>query len=487
MLTLLELIPIADRRTGSLSLGELKRLTIGVELAANPSILFLDEPTTGLDARAAAVVVRVIRNIARSGRTVMATIHQPSAEVFFGFDNLLLLAPGGHAAYMGPLGQHCSSLVSFFENIHGVTPLHKGQNPANWMLEVLGGGATGGDASSTATPVATPVLANAEVGPASLCADVRGAFANSALLRSAVDKIATLSAKYAGAPHVVLAPRPGFAAQCSILFARMSAYMFRNTVWNSLRLFVAAFLAIFFGLLYLSVADIDQAGVFSKMACAFNGILFIAIINHNTGIPNYAHLRAIFYRERAAGFYSALAYPLALSFAEVPWTMLIVLEFMAINYFLVGFKQTLSAFFTAYLASVLSAWFFSVLGMGFIAFFPIPLLAQIVGGPLIQLSILFSGINISVNMLPSGWKWFYYCSGLAHALRLFLLPQYEGDTLLVPINGGSTFETREAFAEYQLGLAAKDKWQAFGALACIVFVVWALMVIFYVKINHQKR
>ncbi len=70
-------------------------LTIGVEVVSNAPVIFLDEPTSGLDSRAAAVVMRVIRNIANSGRTVICTIHQPSAALFFQFDDLLLLQRGG--------------------------------------------------------------------------------------------------------------------------------------------------------------------------------------------------------------------------------------------------------------------------------------------------------------------------------------------------------------------------------------------------------
>lgn len=58
-------------------MGERKRLTIGVELVANPSVLFLDEPTTGLDARAAMLVMRTVKRIADGGRSVICTIHQP--------------------------------------------------------------------------------------------------------------------------------------------------------------------------------------------------------------------------------------------------------------------------------------------------------------------------------------------------------------------------------------------------------------------------
>ena len=86
-----------------------------------------------------------------------------------------------------------------------------------------------------------------------------------------------------------------------------------------------------------------------------------------------------------------------------------------------------------------------------------------------------------------GWAWFYYVNGFAHALRLFFLPQYEGVTDRINVNGGTTQMTKEAFAAQQLGLAAADKWQAFGAMMAILFVAWLLMLRFYVAINHQKR
>lgn len=70
VLALLELTAISGRLVSSLGASESKRLTLGVELAANVPILFCDEPTTGLDSRAAAVIMRVLRRVARSGRTV---------------------------------------------------------------------------------------------------------------------------------------------------------------------------------------------------------------------------------------------------------------------------------------------------------------------------------------------------------------------------------------------------------------------------------
>ena len=72
---MVELWDLRNALVGGLSLEQSKRLTIGVELVANPAVIFLDEPTSGLDARAASVVMRTIRRIGLDGRTVIATIH----------------------------------------------------------------------------------------------------------------------------------------------------------------------------------------------------------------------------------------------------------------------------------------------------------------------------------------------------------------------------------------------------------------------------
>lgn len=80
--------------------GEKKRLSIALEIITMPKILFLDEPTSGLDSASAFFVVQSLRNIARDGRTVISSVHQPSSEVFALFDDLFLLS-GGETVYFG--------------------------------------------------------------------------------------------------------------------------------------------------------------------------------------------------------------------------------------------------------------------------------------------------------------------------------------------------------------------------------------------------
>jgi ABC-type multidrug transport system ATPase subunit len=93
VMELVELNPARNSLVGllgvdGLSTEQRKRLTIAVELVANPSIIFMDELTSGLDARAAAIVMRTVRNTVDTGRTVVCTIHQPSIDIFEAFDEV---------------------------------------------------------------------------------------------------------------------------------------------------------------------------------------------------------------------------------------------------------------------------------------------------------------------------------------------------------------------------------------------------------------
>jgi ABC-type multidrug transport system ATPase subunit len=91
---------VGNERIKGLSGGERKRTSIGVELITNPSILFLDEPTSGLDSFNAEKIVKLLVRQARTGKTIISTIHQPNSSTFKQFDRLLLMMEG-HTIYQG--------------------------------------------------------------------------------------------------------------------------------------------------------------------------------------------------------------------------------------------------------------------------------------------------------------------------------------------------------------------------------------------------
>lgn len=159
VLDTLELTDVSHRLIGSLSASQLKRVSIGVELASNAPIICLDEPTSSLDSRSALRVMRVVHRLATTfNRTVIATIHQPSSELFLTGDDLLLLQTGGWQVYYGLLGRDGRIVVDFMTSNHPTLPrCAPTTNPATYMLEVLATHpqARLPDAASSASAVAT--------------------------------------------------------------------------------------------------------------------------------------------------------------------------------------------------------------------------------------------------------------------------------------------------------------------------------------------
>jgi ABC transport system ATP-binding/permease protein len=105
-LSSLGLIERKDLKVGSplnkmISGGQRKRLNIALELIREPSILFVDEPTSGLSSRDSENVMDLLRELSLKGKLVFVVIHQPSSDIFKMFDNMMILDTGGYMIFYG--------------------------------------------------------------------------------------------------------------------------------------------------------------------------------------------------------------------------------------------------------------------------------------------------------------------------------------------------------------------------------------------------
>ena len=134
VLDALDLSHVANNLCGTeISGGQRKRVNIGMELVTVPSALFLDEPTSGLDATAALKISRTLQRISGIGLTIVAVIHQPRLEIFETFDDVLMIAPGGQTAYLGPRRK----IIPYFQAL-GFAFLPD-VNPADTLMDILSG------------------------------------------------------------------------------------------------------------------------------------------------------------------------------------------------------------------------------------------------------------------------------------------------------------------------------------------------------------
>lgn len=125
----------ADTKVGNtqhrgLSGGEKRRLSMGIQLLANPSVMFLDEPTTGLDANSAYLLVKTCHRLAQRGRTLIMSIHQPRSDIFFLFNHITILSNGGRPVFSGPVNE----VIPYFAKLGHHLPLHV--NPADFLIDI---------------------------------------------------------------------------------------------------------------------------------------------------------------------------------------------------------------------------------------------------------------------------------------------------------------------------------------------------------------
>lgn len=295
-----------------------------MELVANPSILFCDEPTSGLDSRSSMVLLRVLRRVAQTGRTVLCTIHQPSAQLFSHFDRLILLHKGGTVVYDGPLGVESVHLVNYFETLPlpATEPplppiaLPPHTNPATWMLDLIGAGTAAGiaptpasadaaadgsgaaaDGSAAAAVAASPYAHTVDFGAAYLRSDLRtrnevawekllnessSAGANNNVGFDAASSTAATVPPSQGSPMQYARSSP---LQFRLLLLRLFTSYYRDLAYNGTRFFVLLCSSIVFGLLWFDLQGDSAAGAQSQLAALYFSFYFVPLLSSASILP----------------------------------------------------------------------------------------------------------------------------------------------------------------------------------------------------------
>ncbi|RHY86960.1 hypothetical protein DYB37_011229 [Aphanomyces astaci] len=477
----LELHNVADAIVRGSSVEQMKRLTIGVELAAAPSVLFLDEPTSGLDARSAKIVMTGIRKIASTGRTVVCTIHQPSAEVFDMFDYLLLLKRGGETVYYGDLGANSEHLIEYFTRVEGTSPLQPGANPATWMLDVIGAGV---EAKSAATDFVQVFHASPEA-------------------KQLQAGLAVHMLSHPDRPEMKFTSKRAAsnATQCQYVVQRFMRMYWRTPSYNYTRLMLSIFLAVLFGLCFRSVDYTTFSGVNGGIGMVFITTLFVGIISFNSVLPLAAEERASYYRERASQTYNALWYFVGSTVAEIPYVVVTSFVFTIIYYPFVGFKG--SVWDVVFYGINLSLFvLYNVYFGQFMAYvMPRVDVAAAMGVLVNSIFFLFMGYNPPASQIPSGYRWLTTICPPKYSLSVLVAQVFS--KCQVPTDMGCQIMTQvppivlkeigqphvnvKQFTEHLFDMKYDDALvNTIVVVGCIVvFRVLGLLALRYV--NHQKR
>ncbi|XP_068637695.1 ABC transporter G family member 42-like [Aristolochia californica] len=421
VMELVELENLKDAIVGlpgvtGLSTEQRKRLTIAVELVANPSIIFMDEPTSGLDARAAAIVMRTVRNTVDTGRTVVCTIHQPSIDIFEAFDELLLMKRGGQVIYSGPLGRNSHKVIEYFESIPGVPKIKEMYNPATWMLEV------------------SSIAAEVRLGM-----DFAEYYLSSPLYQRNKALVKELSTPPPGAKDLYFPTQysqPMFGQFKSCIWKQWLTY-WRSPDYNLVRYFFTLVAALMLGTIFWKVGEkMENANDLTIIIGAmYSSVLFVGINNCSTVQPVVAVERTVFYRERAAGMYSALPYALAQVLMEIPYVLIQTMYYTVVVYAMVSFTWTAPKFFWFFFITFFTFLYFTYYGMMTVSITPNHQIAAIFAAAFYSLFNLFSGFFIPRPKIPKWWVWYYWICPVAWTVYGLIVSQYSDVEAFIKVPG----------------------------------------------------
>ncbi|PWA62985.1 ABC transporter G family member 37 [Artemisia annua] len=404
---LVELNTLKDALVGlpgvnGLSTEQRKRLTIAVELVANPSIIFMDEPTSGLDARAAAIVMRTVRNTVDTGRTVVCTIHQPSIDIFEAFDELFLMKRGGLELYVGPVGRNSCKLIEYFEAINGVSKIKDGYNPATWMMEE------------------------------------KQSF-NSRI------KCTTSWHKRSLLPNSILAFVP---RTMQSLFMETTLVILVKPVLHSRTFCVHYFYRDHFWYYVLEPWWKSQQDLNNALGSMYAAVLFLGVQNAGAVQPVVGIERTVFYRERAAGMYSALPYAFAQVLVEIPYVLVQTVVYTVIVYSMIGFEWTAAKFFWYLYFQFCCFLYMTFYGMMTVAITPNASMAAIIASSFYAMFNLFSGFIIPRPSIPVWWRWYYWGNPVAWTIYGMVISQF-GDNTDELTNGETVKEYLDRYFGYK--------------------------------------
>ncbi|CAH0388183.1 unnamed protein product [Bemisia tabaci] len=416
-------------KCGRLSGGQKKRLSIALELIDNPPVMFLDEPTTGLDSISAHQCISMLRGLARGGRTIVCTIHQPSASVYEMFDHVYVIADG-LCVYQGS----AINTVPYLRNLGLSCPQY--HNPADFLLECVTG-----EYGQFQDEL---VLAAKDMSWRSLppAVDINSNTNGTNGLKESMYPIPKKSSK-----TMVLINPPSEWARFNILFFRSLLQLYRDWTSTHIKIVLHTAVGILLGLLYTN-AGIDGSKTISNVGFCIVSLVYLSYTSIMPAILKFPQELHVLKKEQFNNWYQLRTYYLAFLATNVPVQMLFCFIYVSISYYMSSQLMVWSRFLM-YLAiceliTLLSEGFGLILGT-----LLSPVNGVFIGSIMTCVAILFAGFLVLFSHMP---RVLYYVSFVSY-MRYGL----EGLVNSVYGFGRGPLECPEMYCHYRLPETAFDE------------------------------
>ncbi|EDV57180.2 ATP-binding cassette sub-family G member 1 [Drosophila erecta] len=454
--------------TRNLSGGQKKRLSIALELVSNPPIMFFDEPTSGLDSSTCFQCIHLLKMLAAGGRTVICTIHQPSARLFEMFDQLYTLADG-QCVYQGSTKQ----LVPFLSTLNLECPSY--HNPASYVIEVSCGehgdhtrklvdaidngkrdvrssadyaglkarndlvkvqnlkaildkndasSVSGGKYEENLTlnngllnGMVNDIVKESNVSSALVTTNEKG--------DAMIDVEKSVNCTTALLTEEITSPERYPTSQFHqfwVVLKRTLLFSYRDWTLMYLRLFAHLLVGFLIGALYYDIGN-DGAKVLSNLGFLFFNMLFLMYTSMTITILSFPLEMPVLLKENFNRWYSLKSYYLAISVADLPFQAIFCVIYVSIVYYFTSQPWELFRFSMFLSACLLISFVAQSVGLVVGAAMNVQngvFLAPVMSVPF----LLFSGFFVSFDAIPVYLRWITYLSYIRYGFEGTALATY---------------------------------------------------------------
>ncbi|GAA5839263.1 hypothetical protein JCM11251_006022 [Rhodosporidiobolus azoricus] len=405
IIKLLEMEAYAEALVGEVGMGlnveQRKRLTIGVELAAKPALLiFLDEPTSGLDSQSAWSIMLLLRKLADHGQAILATIHQPSSELFQVFDRLLLLMKGGKIVYFGDIGDNSHTMLEYF---HARTDkrCEERDNPAEYILDAIGAGAA----------------AKADKDWSQLWNESD----NAKQVQDEIDRFHEEKKNEASQADKSPDSGLGYAAPLWQHFTVVTGRAFQNynrdPTYVGSKVVLNIISACYIGSSFYQAPD-AQSGLQDRLFAVFMSVVISAALSQQLQ-PKFLNFRTLYdAREKASKMYSWPVFVASAILVEMPVNIIAGTIFWCIWYFLVGLPKETARAGYAWLMYMSFELYYPTFAQAVASFSPNAMSASVLFSTFFSFVIIFNGVVQPYDQLPYFWRsWMYYLTPFTYLIE----------------------------------------------------------------------
>lgn len=402
ILETLDLMKAKETRCDNLSGGQKKRFSIALELLDNPPVMFLDEPTTGLDSSSTLQCIAMLQNLARGGRTIVCTIHQPSAAIYEMFNHIYLVADGVCMFQGSP-----ANTVPFFGSVGLHCPRY--HNPADYMIEVVS--KEYGDFQD-------------QLVAASATSSWRSGFVKKAFL------VTSFSRRNLEQKAIVIVTPPSEFLRFFVLYRRCVVQLYRDWTVTHLKLVLHFLVGVLLGLFYAD-AGANGAKTVNNVGFLFVTVVYLCYTSMMPAVLRFPSELPVLKKEKFNNWYQLRTYYVAHLIANLPVQMLFATVYSSVSYFMSSQPQDWSRFFMFLIGATLTTVISESIGL-VLGTTVNPINGTFLGAIASCVMFTFAGFFVFFRHMPVFMYYVSYLSYLRYAMQALVQAIYGYDREKLP-------------------------------------------------------